>query len=107
MSSGLHRAAQAAQGLNPNGKPCGVPGVAQGVPCPGPSAPTVTYHIAGDHNTGTVNNYTTRGSRGEPAAEPAGNADKCFHCAGRGPSMPAHQLCARGVGWSSASNLLA
>ena len=81
------------------------------MPCPGSSAPssspTVTYHIAGDHNTGTVNNYTTRGSRGKPAAEPAGNADKCFHCAGRGPSMPAHQLCARGVGWSSASNLLA
>jgi hypothetical protein len=36
----------------------GVPGVAQGVPCPGSSppasSPTITYHIAGDH---TINNY--------------------------------------------------
>ena len=93
MSSGLHRAAQAAQGLNPCGKPCGVPGVAQGVPCPGPSAPasspTITYHIAGDHNTNnyhyTTNNYSyvtnagvagaTRGSRSDAAAaEPADHA---------------------------------
>ena len=85
--SGCHRVAQDA--TKPNGKPCGVPGVAQGVPCPGPSAPssspTVTYNISNSYNTTnnyTTNNYSyvtnaggagaTRSSHGEAAAaEPA------------------------------------
>ena len=47
----------------PNGKPCGVPDVAQGVPCPGSSAPssspTVTYNISNSYNTTTNYSYAT------------------------------------------------
>ena len=70
--SGCHRVAQDAP--KPNGKPCGVPGVAEGVPCPGPSAPssspTVTYNISNSYNT--TNNYTTNNYNGDDDADEDG-----------------------------------
>ena len=77
--SGCHRVAQDA--TKPNGKPCGVPGVAQGVPCPGSSAPasspTITYHIAGDHNTNyTTHNYTYVTNAGGAAATRGSHSER-------------------------------
>ena len=59
--SGCHRVAQDAP--KPNGKPCGVPGVAEGVPCPCSSAPAsspiVTYNgPVTNHYHYTTNNYS-------------------------------------------------